>query len=311
METPISESAGSLQALSNDLAAAVERIVGAVVGVNARQRIHSSGVIWRQSVVVTAAHTIKRDEEITIIVADGRNLPATLAGRDSGTDLAVLRFDGAGLNPAEVGDAASLKVGHLVLAVGRTGERGPSASLGVISALGESWRTWRGGHIDRFVRPDLAFYPGFSGGPLVDAQGRVVGINTSGLSRSGGLTIPASTVNRVVEELLTKGSIARAYIGVGMQPVRLPDALTSRLSLPGQSGVIVLSVEPGGPAERAGLLIGDILVSLDSVATRDTDDVQSVLVPERVGRNLNASVVRGGELIQLAITVGERPQRGR
>src|SRR5581483_8278087 len=133
--------------------------------------------------------------------------PTTLAGRDPGTDLAVLKFDSAGLGPAEIGDTASLKVGHLVLAVGRVSEHGPSASLGVVSATGGAWRTWRGGMLDQFVRLDLAIYDGFSGGPLVDLQGRVVGLNTSGLTRGGALTIPTATVNRVVDEILARGHV--------------------------------------------------------------------------------------------------------
>lgn len=307
METLSSEMASPLLALSNDLAGTVERVGRAVVAVNARERMPSSGVHWRQGVVVTAAHTVRRDEEVTVTRPDGRALPAVVAGRDASTDLAVLKIDGTGVDVAEIGDAATLKVGHMVLAIGRLGERGPSASLGVISALGGAWRTWRGGLIDQLVRPDLTLYPGFSGGPLVYAQGRVAGINTSGLSRSVGLTIPASTVHRVIDALLEKGRIARGYLGLGMQPVRLPGALKSALKLPSDSGVIVITIEPGGPADKAGILIGDVLVAFDGTPIRDTDDVQAVLGPERVGQTVRASAIRGGTLTELAITVGERP----
>ena len=305
------EAAGSLLALSNGLAGAVERTGGSLVAINARERIPSSGVLWRDGVVVTADHTVKRDEEITVTLPDGSTAPATLAGRDPGTDVAVLRLESAGLKAAEVGDTASLKVGHLVLAVGRVGERGPSASLGVVSAVGGAWRTWRGGQLEQFVRLDLAIYDGFSGGALVDLEGRVVGLNTSGLSRGGALTIPTATVNRVADELLARGHVSRAYIGVGMQPVLLPEALKTRLNLPNQSGVIVLAVEPDGPADRAGLLVGDVFVALGDTAVNDTDDVQSALSGQPVGRPLAASVIRGGEPAQLTITVGERPRKGR
>jgi S1-C subfamily serine protease len=238
---------------------------------------------------------------------DGRTIPAVLAGRDASTDLAVFKIEGAGVDVAEIGNAATLKVGHMVLAIGRLGERGPSASLGVISALGGAWRTWRGGLIDQLIRPDLTLYPGFSGGPLVYAQGRVAGINTSGLSRRVGLTIPASTVDRVTNALLEKGRIARGYLGLGMQPVRLPGAIRSALKLPTEGGVIVLTVEPNGPADKAGIMIGDILVAFDGTPIRDTDDVQAVLGPERVGQTVRTSVIRGGALTELTITVGERP----
>ena len=309
MEASAGETGGVLLGLSNDLAGAVERAGRATVAVNARQRVPSSGVQWRQGIVVTADHTVERDEDITITLSDGRTAPATLAGRDPGTDLAVLKVQGVEWPVAEIGDAAALKVGHVVLAVARPGERGLSASVGVISYLGEAWRTWRGGQIDRFVRPDLTLYPGFSGGPLADAQGRVIGLNTSGLSRGGALAIPASTVNRVTDQLVATGRIARGYLGIGMQPVTVPDALKSKLGLPTSGGLVVVSVQPGGPAEKAGALIGDILVALDGKPMADTDDVQAMLDPERVGKSIAATVIRGGEVATLTVTVGERPQR--
>src|SRR5262249_33860938 len=199
------------------------------------------------------------------------------------------------------------KVGHLVLAVGRTGGEGVSASLGCISAVGGPWRTWQGGTIDHFVRLDLSIYLGFSGSPLVGADGRVMGINTSGLGRGAALTIPAVTVNRVVDALLKGGRVPRPYIGVGMQPVRLPDAVKSKLNLTHDSGVIILGVEPSSPAEKAGFLVGDVLVALGATAITDTEDVQAALAPDSVGQTIDASVVRGGESTNLAVTIGERP----
>jgi S1-C subfamily serine protease len=308
MEPASSEEFSILLAISNDFAAAVERAGRAVVAVNARPRMPSSGVHWRQGVVVTAEHTIKREEEISVMLPDGRSIPATLAGRDASTDLAVLRLQGGEFPTAEIGESALLKVGHLVLALGRPGERGLSASMGVVSALGGAWRTWSGGQIDQFVRLDLALYPGFSGGPLVDAQGSVVGVNTSG-PRSTVLAIPTSTVHRVVDQLLEKGRIARGYLGLGMQPVRLPDALKNALNVPTHGGIIVVAIEPDSPAERAGVLIGDVLVALDGRPMSDTADVLAMLGPERVGAEVKASIIRGGVLSELMIPVGERPRR--
>ena len=309
MERSSSEGAGALLALSNDLAGAVEYAGRSVVAVYARPRTPSSGVHWRPGVIVTADHTVKRDEEISVSLPGGRMLPAVLAGRDASTDLAVLRLQG-GESPAEIGDAASLRVGHVVLAVARPSERGVSASWGVISALGGPWRTWHGGQIDQFIRPDVSLYPGFSGGPLVDAHGRVMGINTAG-PRNMVLTIPPSTVNRVVEQLLERGRIARGYLGLGMQPVRLPESIRQTLSLPRTGGVIVVAVESNSPAERAGLLIGDVLVALDGVPVSDTADVQALLGPERVGTAVGASIIRAGLLAERVITIGERPRRER
>lgn len=310
METSSSEVSSALLALSNDLAEAVARAGRAVVAVHARPRVPSSGVHWRQGVIVTADHTVKRDEEISVSLPDGRMVPAVLAGRDPSTDLAVLKLQGGEFPTAEIGDAAALRVGHVVLAVARPGERGVSASWGVISALGGPWRTWHGGQIDQFIRLDLTLYPGFSGGALVDAHGRVMGINTSG-PRSMVLTIPPSTVNRVVGQLLEKGRIARGYLGLGMQPVRLPESLKRTLNLPRAGGVIIVAVEPDSPAERAGLLIGDVLVALDGVPISDTADVQALLGPERVGTAVVTSIIRAGLLAERTVVVGERPQRGR
>jgi S1-C subfamily serine protease len=312
METSSSEVSSALLALSNDLAEAVARAGQAVVAVHARPRMPSSGVHWRQGVIVTADHTVKRDEEIGVGLPDGRTVPAVLAGRDQSTDLAVLKLQGVEFPTAEIGDAVALRVGHLVLAVARPGERGRglSASWGVISALGGPWHTWHGGQMEQFIRLDLTLYPGFSGGPLVDAHGCVVGINTSG-PRSMVLTIPRLTVDRVVDQLMEKGRIARGYLGMGMQPVRLPESLRRTLNLPRAGGVIIVAVEPDSPAERAGLLIGDVLIALDGIPVGDTADVQALLGPERVGSAVVASIIRAGLLAERTIVVGERPQRGR
>jgi len=296
----------ALLSLSNDLAGAVERAAPSILAVHARRRLPSTGIHWRPGIVVTADHTVRMTEGITVETADGRSRPAALVGRDPGSDLAVLRvadLDGA---PAALGDDAALRVGHMVLALGY----GPRASWGVISALGPRWRTWRGGEIDRLVRLDLVLYPGFSGGPLVDAGGRVVGLNTSGLTRESRLALPVTTVARVVDELLHKGHVSRGYLGVGMQPVRLPEPLRVGLGLPGDGGLILVMVEPDGPAARAGLLLGDVLVALDGVPTGDLEDVQARLGGDRVGSTITALVVRAGARVEVALTVGERPRRG-
>jgi len=303
----------TLAAFSNDLAGAVERAGRSVVAVHARRRIPASGVHWRPGIVVATNHTIRRDEDITVTLGDGTTVAATLAGRDAGTDLAVLRLAGdsaPGAPTAEIAEASSLAVGQLVLAVGRPGEA-VTASLGIVSAVGGEWRTWHGGRIDRLVRLDLAVYDGFSGGPLVDAAGRVLGVNTSALARGGPVTIPAATVNRVADQLLEKGRVARGYLGLGMQPVRLPDTLRRQLDLAGESALLVVSLEPGGPADKAGVLLGDILVALDGTPVAEPGDVLALLGPERVGTQLAAQLVRGGQRVQLSLTVGERrPHEG-
>jgi S1-C subfamily serine protease len=297
----------TLVALSNELAGAVQRAGRSVVTVHARPRLPSSGVHWREGVVVTAEHTVKHDEEITIGLPDGSSVPATLVGRDPGTDLAVLKADLT--NPAVDFSDVQVQTGNLALAIGRAPDSGVNATMGVISAVSGAWRTWRGGMVDQYIRLDLTLYPGSSGGAVINPLGEVLGIATSGLSRLAGLAVPTSTVNRIVNELLTQGHISRGYLGLGLQPIAIPDVLAKRLKLSGPGGVIVLSVEPDGPSERAGLLIGDILVALDGKPIKDTDDVQSVLEPGFVGKSIPATLVRAGALTDASITVGERPRR--
>src|SRR5712691_10666049 len=292
----------ALLSLSNELAGAVERVAGAVVAVHARPRLPSTGVHWRPGIIVTADHTVRSDEDITIARPDGRTVAASLIGRDPGTDLAVLR-----VQDADLGDPGSLKVGHSVLAVGY----GPRASWGIVSALGGRWHTWRGGEIDQLLRLDLTLYPGFSGGPLVDVQGRVVGINTSGLSRQLELAIPVSTVARVAAELIDKGRVSRGFLGVGLQPVRLPESLRRTLAAAPEIGLIVVSVHPDGPAAKSGLLLGDVLVTLDDTPVGAPEDVQAVVGARSVGSTITATILRAGAPAEVRITVGERPPRRR
>ena len=293
-----------LAALSSDLAAAVERAARATVAVNARARLPSTGVHWRAGVIVAADHAVRLEEGITITDSQGRTLPAVLAGRDPSTDLAVLRVTAPELATAELGDPAALRVGHLVLAVGR----GPSASWGIVSKAGGPWQTWRGGRIDRLLRLDLTLYPGFSGGPVADADGRILGIATSGLARHASIAIPATTVDRVAGDLLRAGRVARGYLGVGLQPIELPEDLRRRAPAAGVRGLIVVTIQPDGPAASAGMMIGDVLVALDGRPVGDMADVQAH-VADRVGATVTATIVRGGEPRDLAVTVGERPHR--
>src|SRR5207237_351349 len=240
-----------LESLSNELATAVEVGGRAVVAIHARRRIPASGVHWRQGVIVATNHTINRDENITVTLPDGTTAPVTLAGRDPSTDLAVLRLAGQSSATAQLRLDSSPSVGEFVMALGRPGPR-LTASWGVVSSVAGAWRTWRGGEIDSLLRLDVSIYDGFSGGPLIDAAGRVLGINSSGLARGAAVTIPVATVERTVGELLERGTIRRAYLGIGTQPVRVPQSLARRLELKNTVGLLIASVEPGGPADRGG-----------------------------------------------------------
>jgi S1-C subfamily serine protease len=285
-----------LAALSNDLAAAVERAGKSVVAVHARPRFSSAGVVWHPGVIVTAEHTVRREEEITVTLPDGTDRPASLAGADAGTDLAVLKLAEPAGEPA-LARTGELRPGYLALAIGRSENSGVNATLGIISAVSGSWRTWRGGRLDQYIRLDLNMYPSSSGGAVIDTSGAVIGIATSGLSRIAGLAIPSSTINRVTGEILSRGHVARGYLGVGLQPVNVTDH---------QKGLIVLSVERDGPADKAGLLVGDILVSLGGKTVTDTGDVQTSLESVAVGHAIEAALLRGGAGRQVTITVGER-----
>lgn len=302
-----------LIALSLELAATAERAGRSVVAVNARWRNASSGVIWRNGVIVTADHTIRREEEIRVALPDGRSAVAELAGRDPGTDLAVLKVELADAPIARPSAPDSIKTGNLALAIGRSEQTGVSAAMGVVSNVSGPWHTWRGGKLDSFLRLDIGLYPGISGAAVVDVEGKLIGIATAGLSRTSLLAIPAATIDRVTDELLRQGHIARGYLGVGLQPIPLPEHLRTKLNSAegglAKSGLIVLSVEPDGPAGQAGVLIGDVLVTLDGTSVTGTDDVQEFLSGERVGKPLTASLLRGGDLIERTITVAERPRR--
>lgn len=295
----------TLSAISTGLAEVVERASGLAVAVEARARMGSSGVIWKPGVVVTADHTVRRDEDIPVLLADGSRVRAELVGRDPGTDLAVLRFESNG-SAAGVESRRSdqLRAGELVLAVGRH-EPGVLASFGIVSTAGGPWRTWRGGQLDSLIRLDIGAWPRSSGSAVVDSEGRIAGILTSGLTRTAPVAIPTSTVDRVTDELLAHGQIARGYLGIGLQPVPLPPAFTAELGRDQQSGVILLSVEPGGPAESAGLVVGDILVELGGRPVADTDDVQAAL-EGTIGRELPLVAIRAGKKATFTVKVSTR-----
>ena len=292
-----------LLALSNNLADIVEKVGHSVVTVNGT-RISSSGIHWRQGIIVTAEETLRRTEDLTVTLPDNRTVAATLVGRDRTTDIAVLKLENIELPVVEIADASALKVGHLVQAIGRSRDS-LNASMGVVSAMGGPWRSSYGGLIDQFLRLDLNLYPSIEGGALVDATGQVVGMTVSGPKRTV-ISIPASTINRVVDQLLLKGHIARGYLGLGMQPVRLPETLKNTLNLASVGGVIAINIESEGPADKSGILIGDVIIAIDGTAVSDTSDIQAMLGSNSVGKTLNVQIVRGGALVEVALTVGER-----
>ena len=292
-----------LQGLSNDLSGLVEAAGPSIVRVEARKRMPATGVVWSDNgVIVTTNHVVQRDTKITVGLVDGSITTATLVGRDPTTDLAVLQADASELAPATWVDTDSLSVGNIALALGRPGLT-VQATLGVISGLGTKWRTPAGGEIDRYFQTDVTMYPGFSGGPLAVAGG-TAGINSSSLARGVSMTIPSATVRRVAQSLMAYGHMPRGYLGVGIQPVRLPDDIQEKLEQ--ETGLMIMSVESSGPAEEAKILMGDILVSLDADPIRTADELQMLLTGDRVGVEVEAKVVRSGKMKSLKATIGTR-----
>ena len=297
------EHTDTLGALSAGMADAVETIGPAVVRVNGRRRRSGTGVVYGQNTVLTASHVLEREEDLTVGLHDGRTLAARFAGRDHSTDLAVLRVGGLDVGAARLAEG-EVRVGQIALAVGSPSRgEGPRATFGIVSAVGGPVRTWRGPRLERYIQTDATPYPGFSGGPLIDVGGKVLGIMVMG-SRGTAFAIPADLAWRVAGTLEERGSVKRGYLGILSQPVRLPDG--QKLGLTQKGGLLVVGVEDGSPAGRGGLIVGDILVTLDGQPVEDTDDLLVLLGSDRVGRAVPVKLVRGGELEELEITVGER-----
>jgi len=293
----------TLKEISSGIAGVVEQAGPSVVRIEAGRRFPGSGIVWAaDGTIVTADHVIEQEDDIRVGLPDGQLVAATLAGRDPGTDLAVLRAQASGLSVPSWSDGAA-KVGQLVVALARPG-RTVRARLGIISAVGEAWRTPMGGELDRYLEADMTPGFGFSGGMLVDTDGRVLGMNTAGLLRRAALTVPVPTLRKVVGMLLAHGKIRRGYLGIGAHPVRLPAGLEQQVGQ--RVGLIVVSVEPGSPAERGGLVLGDVIVAVNGTSVRTHDDVAAQLTSEKVGASLRIRLVRGGAVKELSVTVVER-----
>jgi S1-C subfamily serine protease len=303
-------SAQALAAFSDDLADMVERVGASVVALQARRSYPASAVILEPGVVATAAHTLRREEGITAVLADGSASAATLVGVDPGTDIAVLKLESSQGSAIALGDASAVRPGHFVVAISRDTEGSLSASGGIVARTGGAWRTWRGGQLDRLVQLDGGLWAGFSGGPVVDARGGVIGIGTSALSRGRAVVIPGSVLKRVSEQLLARGHVSHAYIGAAVQPVDVPEALRTSLGVSHTQGLIVISTVPGGPADAAGIALGDTLLTLDGKPLADVDDLKGALGADRIGKPVAVSLIRARQLVSVEVVVGERP-RGR
>jgi S1-C subfamily serine protease len=291
--------------LSNALADAAAKAGASTVLVNARQRMPASGIAIQADLVLTADHAIEREEDITVILPDGTELSARLAGRDPGSDLAVLRLEKPSATPAEP-VTEETRVGQIVLAVGRPVPEGIQASLGVISAISGPVHTGSGGVLERYIRTDTTPFPGFSGGPLVDSSGRVVGLNTSGFGRGAAITIPADLAWKTAETLVAHGHVQRGYLGIRSQGVELPGAPQKALGGSQTTGLLLVGVENDSPASAGGLIVGDILVGIGGHPVSDHDQLMAQLSASVVGQPTPVEVLRGGQPLTVTITVGTR-----
>jgi serine protease Do len=294
--------------LSNELATAVERAAASIVAVHGRRGIGSSGIAWRDNLIVTSSEGIRAEEGIKLLLPDGRTASARLRGRDPGTDLALLETDATDLHPFASAGAAP-KVGQLALAVGRTSNTGPIASFGIISGVSGEWRTWRGGTIDPFVRLDISVYPTLSGGAAVDAAGNLIGLISTGLSRSSVFAVAVATINRVAGKVMEQGYVSHGFLGVALQPVALPKEMKEKLQQ--DAGIMLLGIEPDGPAAASGLILGDVLVAAGSQSLAEPEALAELLERTPPGQIVAFKVLRAGAVQDLDVRIGERPSKRR
>jgi S1-C subfamily serine protease len=304
META-NQNAGVWSGLSRSIAETVEAVQDSIVAVHGGGRSTSSGVVWRPGVIVTVRQGLRRSDSLQVALR-GEPFPATLAGADAGTDLAVLRIDPGAAKPADTTSAQPPRVGEIMLAVGRSALGDISASSGIIARLGSPWRTWRGGQMDSLIRPDLQLYVGQSGSALVNEGRRVLGINSSALARNAVITVPATTIDRVVDAILERGHVPRPFLGAAMQAVPVPEAQRSHFGQGVEEALLVLHVEPNAPAASAGILVGDLMLSVGGHLVHNVHDVQHQLSSLRVGDPVAVAVIRGGVRMDLTVVLADR-----
>src|SRR5258705_4118502 len=302
------KASSTLADLSSQLAAAVETAGNSIAAIHARRPIPSSGIVSRDGIVGSAGPRVKMDEKVPVTLPGGESTVGTVIGRDSATDLVALRIDGAKAYVAAKAETDALKVGSLVLAVGRPG-RDVAASFGIISAIGKGWRTWQGARIDRVFRLDLAVYDGFSGGPLVDASGAVLGVNNSALARGTPMTLPALAVDRVLDELIERGHVRRPFVGVAAQPVALAASLVKQHELSDDAALLIVSVADGSPAESAETFVGDFLLEANGKSLSRPTDLLDALASVPGGEQLRLKVLRGGAVKSVSVTPSDRGAR--
>src|ERR1700756_5619670 len=299
------QSSGVWNSLSKSISEAIEAVQDSIVTIHGGGRSTSSGVVWRSGVIVTVRNGLHRNEVVKVVRRD-EPLNTSVAGVDAGTDLAVLRVESNNLKPADTSGLESTRVGELVLSVGRSALGDISASSGIIARLGSPWRTWRGGQIDRLIRPDVRLYVGQSGSALVNEHHRVLGINSPSLARNAIITVPTQTIDRVVQAILERGHVPRPFLGIAMQSVPVPEALRAEFTAGAEHGLLVLVVEPDAPAASAGVLVGDLIAPLNGDPVQDVRDALHRIAGLSIGDSVSLVVIRGGTRMELGLTVADR-----
>jgi len=294
--------------LSNELSQAIQAVGKSIVTVQAAGGRTASGIVLDEKTVVTTARAVADEEKIRLWISPDQPFNASLVGIDSGTDIALLKTEAKFAPSAAFAENPQLAVGQLVLAVGRTWRGNLVASSGILSGVMGEWHTFRGKKIDAFIRPDLTLYSGFSGGALIGSDQKIIGMNTTALRRGSPLAIPYATIKGIAAILIEKGYIPKPYLGLGLQPVRVPESLKKNLNLTQNGGALVVHVEPSSPADKAGLLLGDILLRIEE---RNFGEGGTASFVFRLTPNQNASIlgIRGGQQFSSTVSVGERPRR--
>jgi S1-C subfamily serine protease len=296
---------GAWAQLSESLSSAIEAVGGSIVAIYAGGRSTASGVVWRPGILVTT-HSSLGGHETAKVIHTGEPANAKILGRDAGTDLAILRLPSEDLKPVDKALSGDLRAGEIVLSVGRSRLGDISASAGIVARTGSAWRTSRGGQIDRLVRPDVFLYVGQSGSALVDRHRRVVGINTSALARMAVITIPAQTIDRVVDAVLERGHVPRPFLGIAMQPVPVPDAVRVHVPPETEQVLLITHVQSNGPGTQAGAMVGDLIIAANGEPVHHVYDILRRLAGSRIGDNIPLTVIRGGAKTELAVTVADR-----
>lgn len=292
--------------LSESMANAAEKAGKYIVLVDARRRMPASGIAISKDTILTAGHVVEKEEDIRILFSDGSEAKARLIGRDPGTDLAVLKLDSASASPAAAAKNPA-RVGEFVLAIGRPSADGIESSFGTINKIGGPVRTGRGGMLEKYIKTDVVSYPGFSGGPLINGEGEFYGINTSGFGMGGeAVTIPADIALKIADTLAKNGKIKRGYIGIRSQTVNLPVEAKSQWKREQETGLLVVGIEKDSPAEKSGLMVGDILIGVAGEAVEHHDELFTRLSGDVVGKSTPMDILRGGKLEKVNVVVGER-----